>query len=153
MHTRPCAKGQQGTVVEAEGMTAIAEGIGFRAGGIAGATLATADLTRARVFYLARLGFPLLHEDGEAFTFRAGSSDITVRLETDAPPGSDESRIPQRRVERISLWCVTHDDLRAVADALTTLGIEHSPPRGDVVGMGCVAFRDPDGIEWEFRIR
>ena len=95
-------------------MTAIAEGIGFRAGGIAGATLATADLTRAHVFYLARLGFPLLHEDGEAFTFRAGSSDITVRLETDAPPGSDESRIRQRRVvccaRRFARRCRRADD-------------------------------------------
>jgi catechol 2,3-dioxygenase-like lactoylglutathione lyase family enzyme len=134
-------------------MTVIAEGIGFRAGGIAGATLATADLTRARVFYLARLGFPLLHEEGDAFTFRAGTSDITVRLDVDSSTGVDEPRLPQRRVERISLWCVALDDLRAVADALTSLGIEHSPPRGDGVGTGCVAFRDPDGIEWEFRIR
>ena len=134
-------------------MTAIAEGIGFRVGGIAGAAFATADLARARVFYLARLGFPLLHKERDAFTFRAGLSDITVRLEVEAPMTTDEPRPPQRRVERIALWCVAVDDLRAVADALTTLGIEHSPPRGDVVGMGCVAFRDPDGIEWEFRNR
>ena len=135
-------------------MTTIAEGIGFRAGGIAGATLATADLTRARVFYLARLGFPLVHEQSDAFTFRAGSSDITVRLATDARTGGlDELQPPPRRVERIALWCVGLDDLRAVADALTTVGVEHSSPQCDVVGMGCVAFRDPDGIEWEFRIR
>lgn len=134
-------------------MTAIAEGIGFRARGIASATLATADLTRARVFYLARLGFPLLHEEGAAFTFRAGMSDITIRLEADESTAADGPRPQQRRVERISLWCVGLDDLRAVADALTTLGIEHSPPRGDAVGMGYVAFSDPDGIEWEFRIR
>jgi catechol 2,3-dioxygenase-like lactoylglutathione lyase family enzyme len=134
-------------------MTSIAEGIGFRAGGIAGATLATTDLTRARVFYLARLGFPLLQDEGEAFTFRAGSSDITVRLEADPLIGADEPQRPQRRVERIALWCIGLDDLRAVADALTAMGIEHSPPRGDSVGTGCVAFSDPDGIEWEFRIR
>ena len=133
-------------------MTAIAEGIGFRARGIAGATLATADLTRARVFYLARLGFPLLHDEGDAFTFRAGMSDITVRLEADESTEADGPRPQQRRVECISLWCVGLDDLRAVADALTTLGIEHLPRRGDRVGMGYVAFSDPDGIEWEFRI-
>ena len=134
-------------------MTAIAEGIGLRAAGIAGATLTTADLTRARVFYLARLSFPLLHEEADAFTFRAGSSDITVCHEADAVTGADEARPPQRRVERISLWCVGLDGLRAIADALTTMGIEHSPSRCDGVGTGCVAFRDPDGIEWEFRIR
>jgi len=137
-------------VVEAKFMATIAEGVGCVAGGIAGATLAPADLTRARVFYLARLGFPLLHEDGDAFTFRAGTSDITVRLEVDALAGADEPKPAQRRVERIALWCAGLDDLRAVADALTTMGIEHSRP---VVGTGCVAFRDPDGIEWEFRIR
>lgn len=134
-------------------MTGIGEGIGFRADSIAGATLTTADLTRARVFYLARLGFPLLQDEGDAFTFRAGSSDITVRLEVDASTGVEDLRVPHRRVERISLWCLALDDLRAVAGALTSLGIEHSPPRCDGVGIGCVSFRDPDGIEWEFRIR
>ena len=131
-------------------MTAIAEGIGFRVGGIAGAAFATADLARARVFYLARLGFPLLHEERDAFTFRAGSSAITVRLEVDMPTGAEEPRPPQRRVERISLWCVGLDNVRAVADALTAMGIEHSRA---VVGTDCVAFKDPDGIEWEFRIQ
>ena len=134
-------------------MTVIAERIGSRAAGIAGATLTTADLTRARVFYLARLGFPLLHEQADAFTFRAGSSEITVRLEADAFSGADGARPPQRCVERVALWCAGLDDLRAVADALTTMGIEHSAPQADGVGTGCVAFRDPDDIEWEFRIR
>ena len=134
-------------------MTVIAEAIGLRTGGIVGATLATADLTRARVFYLVRLGFPLLHEEKDAFTFRAGSSDITVRVEVDTPTGADEPRPPHRRVERIALWCAGLDDLRAVAYALTSMGIEHSPPRCDGVGTGCVAFSDPDGIEWEFRMR
>src|SRR5262245_35920894 len=133
-------------------MTAIAEGIGLRVGGIAGATFATADLARARVFYLARLGFPLLHEDRDAFTFRAGSSDITVCVEVDASIGADEPRPPHRHVERISLWCAGLADLRAVAGALTAMGIEHSQPQAADIGTECVAFRDPDGIEWEFRV-
>ena len=134
-------------------MTAIAEGIGIRVGGIAGAMFTTADLARARVFYLARLGFPLLHEDGDGFTFRAGTSDITVCVEIDASTGASEPRPPHRHVERISLWCAGLADLRAAAAVLTAMGIEHSQPQAAGVGTGCVAFRDPDGIEWEFRVR
>lgn len=134
-------------------MTAIADGIGLRVGGIAGATFTTADLARARVFYLARLGFPLVHEGGDAFTFRAGTSDITVCVEMDASMEAGEPRPPHRHVERISLWCAGLADLRAVAGALTAMGIEHSRPQAAGVGTGCVAFRDPDGIEWEFRVR
>jgi hypothetical protein len=41
-------------------MTSVADGIGIRSHGIAGATLATLDLVRARIFSLVRLGFPRL---------------------------------------------------------------------------------------------
>lgn len=41
-------------------MTSVADSIGIRSHGIAGATLATLDLARARIFSLVRLGFPRL---------------------------------------------------------------------------------------------
>jgi len=137
-------------------MTAVAEGIGSRAMGIAGATVATADLGRARVFYLARLGFPVLHDEHDAFTFGIGTGSITVRREVNEATAADASDVPtlrQRGLERIALWCAGPADLRAVAEALTAAGIEHS--RGDIDPRGaeCVAFSDPDGIEWELRVR
>jgi catechol 2,3-dioxygenase-like lactoylglutathione lyase family enzyme len=134
-------------------MTVVAEGIGFRAAGIAGATFTTADLARARVFYLARLGFPLLHDEKDAFTFGAGTSTITVRREVDEPMAPDAPRPRQPSLERISLWCAGLDDLRSVAEALTAAGIEHSRAPVPRFGTDGVAFRDPDGIEWELRVR
>ena len=140
-------------------MTAVAEGIGSRVVGIAGATFATADLGRARVFYLARLGFPVLHDERDAFTFGIGTGSITVRREVNEPTAVDASNVSdvprhrQRGLERIALWCAGVDDLRAVADALTAAGIEHSRGGDARPGTECVAFSDPDGIEWELRVR
>ena len=117
-------------------------------GSIAGATLTTADLARARVFYLARLGFPVLYEEGDAFTFSIGGGAITVRRAL-----ADPARPRQSSLERIALWCASLDDLRAVAEALTAAGIEHSRSPITRFGTDGVVFRDPDGIEWELRVR
>ena len=135
-------------------MTAVAEGIGFRAAGIAGATITTADLARARVFYLARLGFPVLHEENNAFAFEAGASTITIRCDVSDVEAPAASTTRPSGFERIAVWCASLDDLRAVAEALTAAGIEHS--RGASAsrfGAECVAFKDPDGIEWELLVR
>ena len=93
-------------------------------GSIAGATLTTADLTRARVFYVARLCFPVLHEDGDAFMSGLGAGAITVRCELADPAGPRQSSL-----ERIPLWCVSLDDLRAAAEALMAAGVDHSSLR------------------------
>ena len=83
-------------------MAANVEGIGLSVGGIAGATFTTADLARARVFYLARLGVPLVHDGGDAFTFRVGTSDITVCVEVDASMGAGEPETRRTIRERRS---------------------------------------------------
>jgi hypothetical protein len=48
-------------------MTSVADGIGIRSHGIAGATLATLDLARARIFSLVRLGFPPFVDEADKF--------------------------------------------------------------------------------------
>ena len=138
---------------EAELMSVVAGAIGSRAAGIAGATFTTADLARARVFYIARLGFPLMHEEEGAFTFGAGASTITVRGEALDSPLADGSGSSPSGLARIALWCAGLDDLRTLADALTAAGIEHSRTDAAHSGGAGVAFNDPDGIEWELRVR
>jgi hypothetical protein len=61
-------------------MTSVAESMGIRSHGIAGATLAVLDLACARIFSLMRLGFPHFVDEADRFPFFAGASVVTVRL-------------------------------------------------------------------------
>ena len=61
-------------------MTSVADSIGIRSQGIAGATLATLDLARARIFSLVRLGFPPFVDEADKSAFGAGAGVVTVRL-------------------------------------------------------------------------
>ena len=60
-------------------MTSVADGIGIRSHGIAGATLATLDLVRARIFSLVRVGFSHVCRQGRQVCLCAGPSVVTVR--------------------------------------------------------------------------
>jgi hypothetical protein len=60
-------------------MTSVADGIGIRSHGIAGATLATLDLVRARIFSLVRVGFHTFVDEADKLAFCAGASVVTVR--------------------------------------------------------------------------
>jgi catechol 2,3-dioxygenase-like lactoylglutathione lyase family enzyme len=133
-------------------MTLVAEEIGMRVTGIAGATLTTADVARARVFYIVRLGFPLLLDETDLFAFRAGSSVITVRRLAEERAAAGPAERPHSGLGDLALWCAG-GELRRVADALAGAGIEHSGvqvnPR---FAMEYVAFEDPDGIGWELHV-
>jgi hypothetical protein len=61
-------------------MASVADSIGIRSHGIAGETLATLDLARARIFFLVRLGFPPFVDEADKFAFCAGASVVTVRI-------------------------------------------------------------------------
>jgi catechol 2,3-dioxygenase-like lactoylglutathione lyase family enzyme len=133
-------------------MTAVAEGTGIRAMGIAEVTLTSGDLARARVFYIVRLGFPLLLDETDMFAFSAGKSAITVRRPSENSPPSENPTLRQRGIDGIVLWC-TGDELRRVAEALTAAGVEHSGVKVNPrLATEHVAFEDPDGIGWELRV-
>lgn len=61
-------------------MTSVADRIGIRSHGIAGATSATVDLARARTFSPVRLGLSPLVDEAEKSAFGAGASVVTVRV-------------------------------------------------------------------------
>jgi len=129
-------------------MATAIESIGIRTTGIHRAALRTSDLARARVFYVVRLGFPLLEDGTDRFVFSVGRNAITVFGAADAASGSgDVMRAPG--VDCIALGCEAPGELRRVAAALGAAGIEHSGVRVDAGGKEYVGFTDPDGIAWK----
>lgn len=131
-------------------MTTTAESIGIRTTGLRHARLGTTDLARARVFYLVRLGFPVLLDEDAQFVFRAGDSTIAVHAHPDDGVPDDAGGPERAGLRAIALGCADGAELRRVASALTGAGIAHSGVKHDAARRAeYLAFRDPDGIEWE----
>ena len=108
------------------------------------------DLARAKVFYLERLGFPLLLEGPNVFLFAAGQTVFAVRGPTDATAGDDLFDPFRVGLDHIALACSDSAELRRVADALVAAGIETTGVKTDpTFGKQYVAFKDPDGVKWE----
>jgi hypothetical protein len=98
-------------------MPSVANSIGIRSHGIAGATLATLDLARARIFSLVRVGFPPFVEGADKFAFCAGANVVTVRLAS----GDEGSTLARPSIEGIALWYQS-DEVQRIASALTAAG-------------------------------
>ena len=110
-----------------------------------------ADLARSRVFYIERLGFPVLMESSSLFLFAAGQTAFGVRA-PDAATAADDAFDPFRvGLDHIALACNDEAELRRVAKALMASGIENTGVKMDpTLGKEYVAFKDPDGVSWEF---
>jgi len=124
--------------------------IGVRTTGVHHVSIRCTDLARARLFYIERLGFPVLLEKPDVFIFAAGSTAFGVRAP--APTTSADDAFDPFRVglDHIALACDDARELRRVADALAVAGIESTGVKLDAtLGKEYVAFKDPDGIKWE----
>lgn len=129
----------------------ITRGIKPQTTGVHHVSLRSTDLERSKVFYIDRLGFPLLMETPELFLFLAGNTAFGVRA-PDARTGADDVFDPFRvGLDHLALACADVEELRRVADALTAEGIENTGVKLDeTLKKEYVAFRDPDGVKWEF---
>jgi glyoxylase I family protein len=127
------------------------QGIQMQTTGIHHVALRTTDLARAKVFYTERLGFPLLMEAQGLFIFGAGATAIGVRgpeNRTQADDAFDPYRVG---LDHLALACTDAAELRRVADALSASGIQNTGVKTDqTLGKEYVAFKDPDGVAWEF---
>src|SRR3989442_15056435 len=65
------------------------QGIKMKTTGVHHVSLRSTDLARSKVFYVERLGFPLLLETGELFLFLAGGTAIGLRGPPPHPPPDD----------------------------------------------------------------
>jgi catechol 2,3-dioxygenase-like lactoylglutathione lyase family enzyme len=127
-----------------------APSIGIRTAGVHHVSLRVTDLARAKVFYIDRLGFPLLMETPELFLFAAGGTVFGVRgpaPETDPADAFSPFRVG---LDHVALACDDEGELRRVTAGLTAAGVENTGVKLDTaLHRNYVAFRDPDGIKWE----
>jgi glyoxylase I family protein len=118
--------------------------------GVHHVTIRCTDLPRARLFYVERLGFPILLEEENLFIFAAGQSAFGVRGPTSATPADDAFDPFRVGLDHIALACQDKAELRRVADALAAAGIESTGVKTcSTLGKEYVAFKDPDGVKWE----
>src|SRR5690349_21379046 len=100
--------------------------IGIRTAGVHHVALRVTDLARARLFYVDRLGFPLLMETPDLFLFAAGATAFGVRgpaPETDPGDAFSPFRVG---LDHVALACDDEGELRRVAAGLTAAGVEHT---------------------------
>ena len=127
------------------------QGIQVQTTGIHHVALRTTDLARSKVFYVERLGFPLLMEAPGLFIFAAGATAIGVRGPDDRTRADDAFDPYRVGLDHLALACTDATELRRVADALDASGIQNTGVKTDqTLGKDYVAFKDPDGVAWEF---
>jgi glyoxylase I family protein len=114
-------------------------------------TLRSSDLTRARHFYGGTLGLPIVLETWGSFIALAGGTMLVVRgpeTRTVAGDRFDPFRIG---LDHVALACSDEVELERVARALEAAEVPSTGLRFDaVLRRRYVAFKDPDGIAWEF---
>jgi len=126
------------------------QGIKMKTTGVHHVSLRSIDLARSKVFYIERLGFPLLLEIEELFLFLAGGTAIGVRGPSPNTPPDDAFDPFRVGLDHVALGCTDPLELHRVAAALTQAGVEHTGVKTDaLLHKDYLAFKDPDGIKWE----
>ena len=127
------------------------EGIGMQTPGVHHVALRSSDLARSKIFYIERLGFPLLMEAPNLLIFSAGATAIAIDGPVAATPVHDHFNPARVGLDHLALSCTDARELRRVAAALTAAGIQNTGVKVDpTLSKEYVAFKDPDGISWEF---
>jgi catechol 2,3-dioxygenase-like lactoylglutathione lyase family enzyme len=119
--------------------------------GIHHLALRSTDLRRARQFYGGTLGFPIILETPGLFIFLAGGTAVAARGPEAATPSGDRFDPFRVGLDHLALACQREAELERVAAGLAAAGIASTGVKLDpVLQRRYVAFKDPDGIAWEF---
>lgn len=122
-----------------------------RTAGIHHLTLRSTDLSRSRSFYGTTLGLPIVIETPELFAALAGGAAIVVRGPDAQTPAGDRFNPFRVGLDHVALGCGSEPELERVAAALAAANVPSTGIKFDaVLQRRYVAFKDPDGIAWEF---
>lgn len=119
--------------------------------GVHHVALRVADFARAKKFYTETLGFPVLMEVPDLLLFSAGSTAFGIRAPAEQSPKGDRFSPFRVGIDHIALACTDEAELDRVAQALSDARVDNTGAKmDDTLGKRYVAFKDPDGIAWEF---
>jgi glyoxylase I family protein len=117
------------------------KGVCIETSGMHHVGLRSTDLARSRVFYIERLGFPVLSEAPGFFEFSAGSTTVAI---------SGWDAHDRGHEHHLGLASTHEHELKRVARELTSAGIQNTGVTKDIRrAKNYVAFMDPDGIAWQ----
>jgi glyoxylase I family protein len=125
--------------------------IALQTTGVHHLALRSSDLTRARDFYGRTLGLPIVLETTDSFVALAGSTLVVVRGPETRTPAGDRFDPFRVGLDHVALGCADEAELERVALALEAAEVPSTGLRFDaLLRRRYVAFKDPDGIAWEF---
>ncbi len=125
--------------------------IAMQTAGVHHLTLRSTDLARSRAFYGGTLGFPVVLETADLFVALAGETALAVRSRHDRTPTGDRFDPFRVGLDHVALACGRERELERVAAALDAAAVPSTGLTFDpLLQRRYVAFKDPDGIAWEF---
>ncbi|NLG09571.1 MAG: VOC family protein [Deinococcales bacterium] len=125
--------------------------IALRTAGVHHIALRVTDLERSKRFYVDTLGFPVVAEFPGLVLFSAGNAVVGIRGAGETTPTGDAFDPFRVGLDHIALVCEDEAELDRVAARLEDEGIWSTGAKTDeALGKRYVAFKDPDGIKWEY---
>lgn len=125
--------------------------INLKTPGLHHLALRTADLARSRAFYHELLGFNVLMEVDGLIILSAGSFVFALRAPDSATPAGDIFSPFRVGLDHLAFAATDPGEVDRVAALLKENGIWIDGPKTDpALGKYYVAFKDPDGIKWEY---
>jgi catechol-2,3-dioxygenase len=112
------------------------------------------DMGVTRSFYHDTLGFPIALESPELLIVKAGS--VFVAFKQAVPRDKHYATFSPFEVglDHVALVCETEEELHRLVSGLSEAGITNTGlKRDEVLNKVYVAFKDPDGIQWEFYMK
>jgi len=109
------------------------------------------DLSVSRHFYGTTLGFPVILEGPGLFLFLAGRTAVGVRAADGQTPSGDAFDPHRVGLDHLAIACSSAAELRRVTSGLARAGVPNTGVKVDpTLNREYVAFKDPDGIAWEY---